>query len=75
MEAFVNEAVDIDELERRIGEREELLVRCTASWNSRLDEDLVQRLKEVRIKGSVVPAVRLDTDDPRGGKHFVDGGY
>jgi hypothetical protein len=54
--------IDIEELQRRIGEKEELLVRCTASWNVRLDVQLESLLAEARVNGKPIQAVCLNTD-------------
>jgi hypothetical protein len=61
----MSELIDIEELQRRIGEKEELLVRCAASWNVRLDVQLEALLAEARVSGKPIQAVCLDTDDTR----------
>lgn len=56
--------IDIEELQQRIGEKEELLVRCTASWSLRLDVQLEALLAEAQVSGKPIQAVCLDTDAP-----------
>ena len=61
----MQDAIDIDDLARRVGENEDVLLHCTASWNSRYDDELETLLDEVRVNGGRVRALRLDTDDTR----------
>jgi|SRR5215510_3955911 len=56
--------IGIEELQRRISEKEELLVRCAASWNVYQDIQLEALLAEARVVDKPIQAVCLDADDP-----------
>ena len=61
----MQDLVDITEIERRIAASENVLVRCTAAWNSRLDNELERWLAEISIDGAPIQTLRLDVDDSR----------